>query len=116
MGRLVGASMWWGYLVTVLFIILFIIFVIKIFIEFPGLAEWRFVFSDDEELSSDDTQLESVEIGREINGKGSAITDNSASCKKNAKVKAAKEESSNDEIVAQSTVDKHALLSNFMSS
>merc|ERR1712179_134524 len=108
------ASMWWGYLVVVLFIILFVIFIIKIFIEFPGLTEWKFVFSDDEELNSEEIELERVELGVETN-----INDTSTGCKKKEAVNAAKadaEESSGDEIVTQSTVDKHALLSNFMSS
>ena len=106
--------MWWGYLVVVLFIILIVIFVIKIFIEFPGLTEWRFVFSDDEELNSDDRELERVELGAQTN-----INDTTASRKKTVAVKAGKddaEESCSDEIVTQSTADKHALLSNFMSS
>merc|ERR1711887_434087 len=115
MGSVVLASMWWGYLVVVLFIILFVIFVIKIFIEFPGLTEWRFVFSDDEDLNSEDMELERVELGAETN-----INDiTTADRKKKVAVKAAKadaEESSCDEIVSQSTADKHALLSNFMSS
>ena len=104
-------SMWWGYLVVVLFIILFVIFVIKIFIEFPGLTEWKFVFSDDEELNSEDMELERVELGVETN-----INETSTGSKKKVAVKDDAEESSGDEIVTQSTADKHALLSNFMSS
>ena len=114
--------MWWGYLVVVLFIILFIIFLIKIFIEFPGLAEWRFVFSDDGDADGDEGELERIEILEEHISNVSAAAETTSSHKKKANVKAIKDnaeesiDDKNDEIVSQSTADKHALLSNFMSS
>ena len=108
---------WWGYLVFGFFIILFVIFLIKIFIQFPGLLEWRFVFSDDE-TGSDDGDVERNEIIEEIARNSTPKT----GCKKSTKMKAVPtviEERNTDEgveILPQTTADRHALLSNFMAS
>ena len=108
---------WWGYLVFVFFIILFVIFLIKIFIEFPGLLEWSFVFSDDD-TGSEDLDLERNEILEEI----TKHTNPKTGPKKCANVKggqtATEEKKAGEdvEIFPQSTADRHALLSNFMSS
>ena len=106
---------WWGYLVFVFFIILFVIFLIKIFIQFPGLLEWRFVFSDDE-TPRDEEDVERNEITEEVARNPTPKT----GCKKCTTLKAVlTEENKNGEgaeILPQSTADRHALLSNFMSS
>eukprot|EP00091_Calanus_sinicus_P021923 TRINITY_DN6707_c0_g2_i1.p1 TRINITY_DN6707_c0_g2~~TRINITY_DN6707_c0_g2_i1.p1 ORF type:complete len:112 (-),score=29.63 TRINITY_DN6707_c0_g2_i1:180-515(-) len=105
---------WWGYLVFGFFIILFVMFLIKIFIEFPGLLEWRFVFSDDD-TGREDRDVERNEILEEI----STHTTTKTGPKKCVKVKAAADERKNvedAEILPQSAVARHALLSNFMSS
>ena len=108
---------WWGYLVFVFFIILFVIFLIKIFIQFPGLLEWRFVFSDDD-TGSEDLDLERNEILEEI----TKHTNPKTGRKKCANVKAAltvteeMKTGEDVEIFPQSTADRHALLSNYMSS
>ena len=44
---------WWGYLIFVFFIVVIVIFVIKIGLEFPGLFEWRFLCSNSEDESSE---------------------------------------------------------------
>eukprot|EP00091_Calanus_sinicus_P021922 TRINITY_DN6707_c0_g1_i1.p1 TRINITY_DN6707_c0_g1~~TRINITY_DN6707_c0_g1_i1.p1 ORF type:complete len:119 (-),score=29.69 TRINITY_DN6707_c0_g1_i1:157-513(-) len=75
---------WWGYLVFGFFIILFVIFLIKIFIEFPGLLEWRFVFSDDDDTNSDDQDVERNEILEQI----ATYENRTPQPKKCAKVKA----------------------------
>ena len=106
-----------GVSVFVFFIILFVIFLIKIFIQFPGLLEWRFVFSDDESVS-DDEDVERNDIIKEITAHPYPQT----GCKKSTKMKAVAtvtEERKNDEdveIFPQTTADRHALLSNFMAS
>ena len=56
---------WWGYLIFVFFIIVIVIFVIKILLQFPGLLEWKFVFSESEEDNDDtdsDVDIEMNEI------------------------------------------------------
>ena len=44
---------WWGYLIFVFFIVVIVIFVIKIGLEFPGLFEWKFLCSNSEDGRSD---------------------------------------------------------------
>ena len=44
---------WWGYLIFVFFIVVIVIFVIKIGLEFPGLFEWNFLCSNSEDESSE---------------------------------------------------------------
>ena len=44
---------WWGYLIFVFFIVVIIIFVIKIGLQFPGLFEWKFLCSNSEDESSE---------------------------------------------------------------
>ena len=40
---------WWGYLIFVFFIMVIVIFVIKIGLEFPGLFDWKFLCSNSED-------------------------------------------------------------------
>ena len=44
----------WGYLVFVFFIVVIIVFLIKIFLEFPGLLEWKFLCSKDGDDDDED--------------------------------------------------------------
>ena len=44
---------WWDYLIFVFFIVVIIIFVIKIGLQFPGLFEWKFLCSNSEDESSE---------------------------------------------------------------
>ena len=44
---------WWGYLIFVFFIVVIVIFVIKIGLQFPGLFEWKFLCSNSEDESSE---------------------------------------------------------------
>ena len=54
---------WWGYLIFVFFIVVIVIFVIKILLQFPGLLEWRFVCSDlDDDNSESDVEMDEVVV------------------------------------------------------
>ena len=54
---------WWGYLIFVFFIVVIVIFVIKILLQFPGLLEWRFVCSDlDDDNSEFDVEMDEVVV------------------------------------------------------
>ena len=106
----------WGYLIFVFFIILIVIFVIKIFIQFPGLLEWKIVFSDDDDTISDDLDIErndiiDTKIGQNMKHKMhtevKTITTNVHETDKKANVE-------NAETYSQSTADRHAFFSNFM--
>jgi hypothetical protein len=44
---------WWGYLIFVFFIMVIVIFVIKIGLEFPGLFDWKFLCSNSEDERSE---------------------------------------------------------------
>ena len=59
---------WWGYLIFVFFIVVIVIFVIKILLQFPGLLEWSFVCSDleDDNSESDVEMEEIVEVVDEV--------------------------------------------------
>ena len=108
---------WWLYFFVVLIIIIFIIFVIKILIEFPGLLAWRLNFDDgdQESIQEQDHYITMDELDNDIarNSKNKAKTIS----RNNNHRKCSKEEKNEEEdIEQQSTVDKHALLSNFMSS
>ena len=105
---------WWGYLIFVFFIIVIVIFVIKILLEFPGLTEWKFVFSDEEEDNDTDSDLdiemnEIVEDAAVPSKHVHKVTTNVPETDVNKNAEKA-------EPVLQSVADKHALLSNFMSS
>ena len=54
-----GNEDWWGYLIFVFFIVVIMVFVIKIGLMFPGLFEWNFLCSDSEEENSEpDLEME----------------------------------------------------------
>merc|ERR1711892_1493807 len=122
LGRMADRQDWWGYLVAVLFIILLIIFLIKVFIEFPGLLEWKVVFGSDELEEIDVEELERIEIIEDTISNPKVTKQSKSEHKMGAKGKAviaSTKESRNtedDEIFPQSTAESHALLSNFMSS
>ena len=58
---------WWGYMIFVFFIVVIVIFVIKLGLEFPGLFEWKFLCGDskDESSKSEIETDESDEAGEE---------------------------------------------------
>ena len=106
---------WWGYLIFVFFIIVIVIFVIKILLEFPGLTEWKFVFSESEEDNDDTDSDADIEMNEIIEDAAVAskhlhkVTSNESETDVNKNVE-------NAEPVVQSVADRHALISNFMSS
>ena len=54
-----GNEDWWGYLIFVFFIVVIMVFVIKIGLMFPGLFEWNFLCTDSQEENSEpDLEME----------------------------------------------------------
>ena len=111
---------WWGYLIAVFFVITVIIFVIKILLEFPGLTEWKFVFSGtEEEDSSIDFDIEMNEIIREnkLSRTGPNMRTKVSAEKKTIQTSDGETDTNiSEEPHLQSVADRHALLSNCMSS
>ena len=108
---------WWGYLIFVFFIIVIVIFVIKILLQFPGLTEWKFVFSESEEDNDDTDSDLDIEMNEIIEDAAvpskhvqtvKKVTNNILETDMNKNVDA--------EPVLQSVADRHALLCNFMES
>ena len=79
--------------------------------------EWRFVFSDDDTVS-DDEDVERNEITEEISRHPTPKTNRTKCAKMKADPTVTEERKNGEgvEILPQSTADRHALLSNFMSS
>ena len=111
---------WWGYLIAVFFLITVIIFVIKILLEFPGLLEWKFVFSGaGEEDSSSDFDIEMNEIIEEnkVSRTGPNLRTKVSAEKKTIQTSDGETDTDrSEEPHLQSVADRHALLSNCLSS
>ena len=52
---------WWGFLIFVFFILAIAVFVIKILIEYPGLMEFKLVYSDSIENLIEETEHDDIE-------------------------------------------------------
>ena len=62
---------WWGYLIFVFFIVVIVIFVIKIGLEFPGLFEWKFLCSNSEdERSESEIEMDEADKAVQVNEPG----------------------------------------------
>ena len=53
---------WWGFLIFVFFVLAIAMCVIKILIEYPGLMEWKLVYSDSTENLIEDTEHDDIEL------------------------------------------------------
>ena len=67
---------WWGYLIFVFFIVVIMVFVIKIGLEFPGLFEWNFLCSDlEDENSESDPEMEERDDADSQSGDQESVKD-----------------------------------------
>ena len=67
---------WWGYLICVFFIVVIMVFVIKIGLEFPGLFEWNFLCNQlEDENSESDPEMEERDDAVSQSGDQESVAD-----------------------------------------